>query len=139
MRLTQGCFSFLPDLTDAQIEKQIAYCITKGWAMNVEWTDDPHPRNSYWELWGLPLFDVKDSGSVMFELNEARKACAPGYIRVNAFDASYGAESCAMSFIVNRPAHEPGFYLDRTDGAGRFITYSVKSYSVLRNGEGARY
>ena len=23
MRLTQGCFSFLPDLTDQQIEKQI--------------------------------------------------------------------------------------------------------------------
>ena len=68
--------------------------------MNVEWTDDPHPRNSYWELWGLPLFDVKDSGSVMFELNEARKACAPGYIRINAFDASYGTESCAMSFIA---------------------------------------
>ena len=64
MRLTQGCFSFLPDLTDQQIEKQIAYCINKGWAMNVEWTDDPHPRNSYWELWGLPLFDVKDPGSV---------------------------------------------------------------------------
>ena len=60
MRLTQGCFSFLPDLTDKQIEKQIAYAISKGYAMNVEWTDDPHPRNSYWELWGLPLFDVKD-------------------------------------------------------------------------------
>jgi len=47
VRLTQGCFSFLPDLTDAQIEKQIAYAIRKGWAMNIEWTDDPHPRNSY--------------------------------------------------------------------------------------------
>ena len=47
MRLTQGCFSFLPDLTDEQIEKQIAYAISQGWAMNVEWTDDPHPRNSY--------------------------------------------------------------------------------------------
>ena len=69
MRLTQGCFSFLPDLTDAQIEKQITYCISKGLSMNVEWTDDPHPRNSYWELWGLPLFDIKDSASVMFELN----------------------------------------------------------------------
>ena len=54
MRLTQGCFSFLPDLTDAQIEKQVAYAMAKGWAMNVEWTDDPHPRNNYWELWGLP-------------------------------------------------------------------------------------
>jgi len=139
VRLTQGCFSFLPDLTDEQIEKQIACAINRGLAMNVEWTDDPHPRNSYWELWGLPLFDVKDVGSVMFELAEARKACAAGYIRINAFDASYGTESCSMSFIVNRPANEPGFYLDRTDGAGRTIIYSVKSYSVMANAEGSRY
>jgi ribulose-bisphosphate carboxylase small chain len=104
VRLTQGCFSFLPDLTDQQIEKQVTYAISKGWAMNVEWTDDPHPRNNYWELWGLPLFDIKDPASVMFELQEARKACAAGYIRMNAFDASYGVESCVMSFIVNRPA-----------------------------------
>jgi ribulose-bisphosphate carboxylase small chain len=93
VRLTQGCFSFLPDLTDQQIEKQITYCIGRGWALNVEWTDDPHPRNSYWELWGLPLFDVKDPASVMFELREARKSCAAGYIRVNAFNASHGTES----------------------------------------------
>lgn len=139
MRLTQGCFSFLPDLTNAQIEKQVAYAITRGWAINVEWTDDPHPRNSYWELWGLPLFDVKDPASVMFELNEARKACAAGYIRVNAFDASYGTESCAMSFIVNRPVSEPGFYLDRQEVAGRMIRYTIKSYSVQANAEGARY
>ena len=139
MRLTQGCFSFLPDLTNAQIEKQIAYAITRGWALNVEWTDDPHPRNSYWELWGLPLFDVKDPASVMFELNEARKSCAAGYIRINAFDASYGTESCAMSFIVNRPVSEPGFYLDRQEVAGRMIRYTIKSYSVQANAEGSRY
>lgn len=139
MRLTQGCFSFLPDLTDEQILKQISYAISKGWAMNVEWTDDPHPRNSYWELWGLPLFDIKDPAAVMFEINEARKACAAGYIRVNAFDASYGTESCVMSFIVSRPASEPGFYLERSEGAGRFITYTIKSYSVQANPEGSRY
>ena len=139
MRLTQGCFSFLPDLTDEQIEKQIAYSIARGLAMNVEWTDDPHPRNSYWELWGLPLFDIKDAASVMFELKEARKACAAGYIRMNAFDASYGMESCAMSFIANRPTNEPGFYLDRTESGGRFITYTIKSYSVQANAEGSRY
>jgi ribulose bisphosphate carboxylase small subunit len=51
MRLTQGAFSFLPDLTDEQIVKQIQYAISKGWALNVEFTDDPHPRNSYWDLW----------------------------------------------------------------------------------------
>ena len=139
MRLTQGCFSFLPDLTDEQIEKQVAYCISKGWAMNVEWTDDPHPRNSYWELWGLPLFDIKDVASVMFELNECRKASKPGYIRMNAFDASYGTESCACSFLVGRPAFEPGFFLDRTDGPGRIQTYSIKSYSVAAAPESYRY
>jgi len=139
VRLTQGCFSFLPDLNDVQIEKQITYAISRGWAMNVEWTDDPHPRNSYWELWGLPLFDIKDPAAVMFELQEARKACAAGYLRVNAFDASYGTESCVMSFIASRPANEPGFYLERTEGAGRFITYTIKSYSVQNGSEGNRY
>jgi len=139
VRLTQGCFSFLPDLTDEQIESQIDYAIRNGFAMNVEWTDDPHPRNAYWELWGLPLFDIKDTASVMFELTEARKACAAGYIRINSFNAAYGTESCVMSFIVNRPAEEPGFYLDRQEGAGRFIQYTIKSYSVERNPEGSRY
>ena len=139
MRLTQGCFSFLPDLTDAQIEKQVTYAMNKGWSMNVEWTDDPHPRNQYWELWGLPLFDIKDPAAVMFELAEARKSVPNGYIRMNAFDASYGTESCVMSFIVNRPANEPGFYLDRQESVGRNIIYTIKSYSVQNNGEGSRY
>ena len=139
MRLTQGCFSFLPDLTDAQIEKQVAYAISKGWAMNVEYTDDPHPRNSYWELWGLPLFDIKDIAAVMFELAEARKAITKSYIRMNAFDASYGTESCVMSFIVNRPSNEPGFWLDRQEAEGRRITYTIKSYAVEGNASGTRY
>ena len=112
---------------------------SKGWAISIEWTDDPHPRNNYWELWGLPLFDIKDSGSVMFELNEARKSCAAGYIRVNAFDASYGTESCVMSFIATRPASEPGFYLSRTEDVGRFQKYSLQSYSVANSPAGSRY
>ena len=139
MRVTQGTFSFLPDLTDEQIKKQVEFCISKGWAVNLEWSDDVHPRNTYWDLWGLPLFDIKDPASVMFELKEARKACAPGYIRINAFDASYGTESCCLSFIVNRPANEPGFYLERQEMEGRRISYTLKSYSVQANPEGARY
>ena len=88
--------------------------------------------------WGLPLFDVKDPGSVMFELREARKSCAAGYIRVNAFNAAYGTESCVMFFIVNRPTNEPGFYLERQECEGRRICYTIKSYSVQANPEGGR-
>ena len=139
MRLTQGCFSFLPDLTDQQIEKQIAYCVQKGWALNVEWTDDPHPRNNYWELWGLPLFDIKDPAAVMFELAECRKLNPSGYIKLQAFDASRGTESCVLSFIATRPANEPGFYLARTEDTGRFQKYSITSYSVNAAPAGSRY
>ena len=139
MRLTQGCFSFLPDLTDDQIKKQVEYAISKGWAMNVEWTDDPHPRNTYWELWGLPLFDIKDPSAVMYEITECRRVNPEGYIKVNAFDANQGTESCVMSFIVQRPKEEPGFYLERTETAGRFVQYTIKSYSVQNKPEGSRY
>jgi ribulose-bisphosphate carboxylase small chain len=50
VRLTQGCFVLLPDLTDEQIESKLLTLSAEA-VMNVEWTDDPHPRNSYWELW----------------------------------------------------------------------------------------
>jgi ribulose-bisphosphate carboxylase small chain len=139
VRLTQGAFSFLPDLTDAQIIKQIDFCINKGWSIGVEWTDDPHPRNAYWELWGLPLFDVKDSAAVLYEVNECRRLNPEGYIKLVAFNAARGTESSASSFIVQRPKSEPGFYLERQETEGRNIKYTIHSYSVARNPEGSRY
>jgi ribulose-bisphosphate carboxylase small chain len=131
VRLTQGTFSFLPDLNDDQIRTQVEYCIEQGWAVNIEWTEDPHPRNTYWELWGLPLFDVKDPAAVMFELAECRKSNTTGYIKMNAFDASIGTESCVHSFLVQRPKYEPGFYVQRTEIEGRMMRYTIVSHSVV--------
>ena len=90
MRVTQGCFSFLPDLTDEQITAQVQYCLEKGWAVNIEFTDDPHPRNTYWDMWGLPMFDLRDAAGIMMELNECRKVYSDRYIRMSAFDSSHG-------------------------------------------------
>jgi ribulose-bisphosphate carboxylase small chain len=131
VRLTQGAFSFLPDLTDAQIKGQVDYCIANGWAINIEWTDDPHPRNTYWELWGLPLFDIKDPAAIMYELAECRKANTTGYIKMNAFDASIGTESCVHSFIVQRPKYEPGFFVQRTETKGRNMQYTIVSHTAI--------
>ena len=139
MRLTQGAFSYLPDLTDEQIKKQVQYCIKKGWAVNIECTDDPHPRNIYWELWGLPLFDIKDPAVIMFEIDECRKANTTGYIKVQAFDASKGCESCVHSFIIQRPKVEPGFYVQRTEAEGRFQRYTIQSYAVQAKPAGHKY
>src|SRR5271166_3779045 len=83
MRITQGCFSFLPDLTDDQILTQVQYCLDQGWAVNLEFTDDPHPRNTYWEMWGLPMFDLQDAKGVLLELNACRKIYGDRYIRLS--------------------------------------------------------
>jgi ribulose-bisphosphate carboxylase small chain len=138
-RITQGSFSLLPDLTDEQIKKQIEYAIKKGFAIGIEYTDDPHPRNCYWEMWGLPLFEVSDAATILYEINEARKQYSNQYIKVNAFDNSRGVESTGMSFIVNRPTFEPGFYLVRNELEGRRIGYTLQSYSVQSACEGSRY
>jgi ribulose-bisphosphate carboxylase small chain len=50
MRITQGTFSYLPDLTDEQIEAQLRYALRNGWSIMIEHTDDPHPRNALWEM-----------------------------------------------------------------------------------------
>ena len=139
MKLTQGCFSFLPDLTDEQINKQIQYAISKSWAISIEYTDDPHPRNSYWEMWGLPLFDIKDPAAIMFEINMVRKVKTNYYVKLVAFDNTRGVESSSMSFIIQRPSYEPGFRLVRQENAGRKLTYTIEAYAPAMKPEGERY
>ena len=137
-RLTQGQFSFLPDLTDAQITRQIEYALAKGWAVGIEYTDDPHPRNTYWEMFGNPMFDLKDPAGILMEINNCRKTFASHYVRVTAFDSTQGVESVRMSFIVNRPKNEPGFGLARTEVEGRSVRYRISSYATDKP-EGERY
>lgn len=138
MRLTQGTFSFLPDLTDEQIRAQVQYCLRNGWAVSLEHTDDPHPRNAYWEMFGLPLFDLADTAGVMAALDECRRAFPNRYIKLNAFDATRGWESLRLSFIVQRPKTEPGFALHRTEAVGRSLRYATHPYAAARP-EGERY
>jgi ribulose-bisphosphate carboxylase small chain len=137
-RVTQGQFSFLPDLSDDEIRAQIDYGLARGYAWSVEYTDDPHPRNTYWEMHGMPMFDLQDAAGVMMELDACRKTFPRHYIRLMAFDSTRGIESIAMSFIVNRPPNEPGFGLARQEGPGRQIHYTVHSYATDRP-EAQRY
>ena len=129
-RVTQGQFSFLPDLSDDEIRAQIAYGLKRGYSWSVEYTDDPHPRNTYWEMFGMPMFDLKDAAGVMMELQSCRKTFPNHYIRMMAFDSTRNVETIAMSFIVNRPANEPGFGVVRQEVNGRSMRYTVHSYAT---------
>jgi ribulose-bisphosphate carboxylase small chain len=90
-------------------------------------------------MFGLPMFDLRDAAGLLKEINTCRATFPNHYIRVTAFDSTHQVESVVMSYIVNRPKHEPGFRLVRTEAEGRTVRYSIESYAVQAQPEGARY
>lgn len=130
MYLRHGAFSYLPDLTDDDIAAQVRYAILNGWPVSIEYTDDPHPRNIYWAMWGLPMFDLDEPDGVLAKLEQCRSAFPNHYIRVLAYNASLGRQSTAMQFLVQRPAKEPGLLLTRAEGADRRQAYAIHSYAT---------
>lgn len=138
MRLRHGAFSYLPDLTDDEIAAQVRYALDHGWPVSIEHSDDPHPRNVYWEMWGLPMFDLTEPDGVLSEINACRSTFPEHYVRVMAYDARLGRQTTALSFLVQRPSVEPGFRLDRTEAEGRVQRYSVHAYATERP-TGMRY
>jgi ribulose-bisphosphate carboxylase small chain len=126
MRITQGTFSFLPDLTDEQIARQVEYALAQGWAISIEYTDDPHPRNIYWEMWGMPMFDLADAAGVIDEIRACRRAQPDCYVKLNAFDSTRGFETMRISFMVHRPRQEAKFRLRREESAGRLVRYTLE-------------
>jgi ribulose-bisphosphate carboxylase small chain len=140
MRITQGTFSFLDDLTDEEIEAQLRYGLRNGWAIMVEYTDDPHPRNSFWEMWNQPEFDLTpdESDVAMRDVRACRQAYPNHYIKVVCYDSSLGRQTSRLSLMVNRPAEEPGFGLERQEKADRQIRYTIHPYAT-RAPVGVRY
>ena len=125
MKLTQGTFSFLPELSDEEIRAQIEYALKQGWACSVEHTDDAHPRNVYWDMFGLPMFDLEDAAGAMLEVRRCREAFPGHYIKLNAFASTPGIESPRLSFLVHRPGVETPFALERADSRGRSLRYTT--------------
>ena len=50
-------------------------------------------------------------------------------MKVVCYDSSLGRQTSALSFIVNRPAQEPGFRLERQDKADRQMRYTIHPYA----------
>ena len=87
------------------------------------------------------MFDLEEDEAdvVMRDVNACREAHSHLYVKVVAYDRSKGRQTSAMSFIVNRPEHEPGFRLERQEAHDRVIRYTIHSYAGLNTPAGERY
>lgn len=113
MRIRQGQFAYLPDLTDDELAAQIRYAIRNGWGIGVEWTDDPHPRNMYWEMWDQPKFGVERPEQVLDMVRACREAHPDSYVAVSAFQSTRHRQGIMLHIVVQRPSHEPELRIER--------------------------
>jgi len=83
-------------------------------------------------MWRPPHFDLpeRDIAVVLDELREARAANPNAYVKIVCYDRSLGRQTTALSFIVGRPPHEPGFRLERQEQGDRQIRYTLHSYAT---------
>ncbi|BCL33937.1 MULTISPECIES: ribulose bisphosphate carboxylase small subunit [Nostocaceae] len=94
--------SYLPPLTDAQIEKQVQYILNQGYFPAIEFNEQSEPTEYYWTLWKLPLFNAKTTREVLAEVQSCRSQYPSHYIRVVGFD---NIKQCQiLSFIVHKPS-----------------------------------
>lgn len=127
MNTALGAYSFLPDLTEDQIRRQVDYCIANDWAIAIEFADEVRSRNTQWESWGLPLFDARDAAAVLAEIRACREAHPAHHVRISAFDPSRGWETVRLSFIINRPRAEPAFRHERGDLQSRALRFRAQA------------
>ncbi|CAM6103177.1 unnamed protein product [Calypogeia fissa] len=104
--------SYLPALTDEEIEKQVAYVLRNGWIPAIEFdrngivsqTSCKMPGyydGRYWSMWKLPLFGAKESSQVLGEVMNCTKEYPNSFVRVIGFDNVKQVQ--VVSFIVKKP------------------------------------
>merc|ERR1711953_167005 len=103
--------SYLPQLSDQQIKKQIDYMIRNNWTPSLEFSDDGdiylntrmgpgYYDNRYWSMYKLPMFGCTDPNEVIREIETCRRDYPQAKIRVIAFDPIKQVQTAG--FIVKK-------------------------------------
>ncbi len=81
-----GTFSYLPQMSDEEIRKQIQYIIGKGWNPAIEHTEPEHAFGHYWYMWKLPMFGETDVDRIMAEVDACMRANPGHHVRLIGYD-----------------------------------------------------
>ena len=93
-------FSYLPEMTQDQIRKQVQYIVDQGWNPAIEHTEPENAFSHYWYMWKLPLFGEQSIEAVLTELDACHREFPDHLVRFIAYD-NY-AQSQGMAFVVYR-------------------------------------
>ncbi|CDP20139.1 unnamed protein product [Coffea canephora] len=112
-KLKNETFSYLPDLTDEQLLKEIDYLIRNGWIPCLEFELEKghvyreyhrspgYYDGRYWTMWKLPMFGCTDATQVLKEVRECLKEYPNCWVRIIGFDNVRQVQ--CISFIAAKP------------------------------------
>ncbi len=89
-------FSYLPAMDKAQIKKQIAYIVGKGWNAAIEHTEPENAFGHYWYMWKLPMFGETNIELILGETEACHKAYPSHHVRLIGYDNQAQSQGTAM-------------------------------------------
>jgi ribulose-bisphosphate carboxylase small chain len=93
--------TYLPRPDEAQVAKQITYLLDQGLIPAIEYARDPRPRDHYWDMWKLPLFEARDAADVQSEINACTTAYPDSFIKLIGYDRR--RQTRTVSLVVHQP------------------------------------
>jgi ribulose-bisphosphate carboxylase small chain len=93
--------TYLPRLDEDQVARQIQHLLDQGLIPAVEYAREPGPRDHYWSMWKLPLFDARATADVQAEINACTTAHPDCFIKLIGYDRY--RQTRTMSLLVYQP------------------------------------
>ena len=93
--------TYLPPLDETQVATQIRYLLGRGLIPAVEYARAPGPRDHYWSMWKLPLFDARAAADVQAEIRACQAAHPDCFIKLIGYDRH--RQTRAISLLVHEP------------------------------------
>ncbi len=93
--------SYLMPLDERQLAAQIRYLLTEGLVPAVEYVRTPDPRDHYWAMWKLPLFEAGSVADVLTEIEACRTAHQDCFIKLIGYDRR--RQTQALNLLVYEP------------------------------------
>ncbi|WP_136419036.1 MULTISPECIES: ribulose bisphosphate carboxylase small subunit [Oxalobacteraceae] len=89
-------FSYLPEMDDERIRKQVAYLVSKGWNPAIEHSEPENAFDHYWYMWKLPMFGETDVSAILAEAEACHRANPNHHVRLIGYDNFKQSQGASM-------------------------------------------
>lgn len=93
-------FSYLPEMSEEEIRKQVEYIVEQGWQPAIEHTEPERCMDQYWYMWKLPMFGETDVDTILNEAKKCHEANPNDHVKIIGYNPY--KQSQGLAFVVYR-------------------------------------